>query len=69
MARLTLTAKGLDEVPDAIAANLIWDGKICWFPSLQVGNCLTANGKVDLAFPNNSPQSTTHRISGLNYSI
>ena len=61
--------QGLNEVPDAIAANLIWDGKNLLVPSLQVGNYLTANGKVDLAFPNDSPNQLPTGISGLNLDL
>jgi len=58
--------QGLTELPDAIAANLTWDGKNLLIPSLQVGNYLTANGKVDLAFPNNSPNQLPTGIAGIN---
>jgi translocation and assembly module TamB len=51
--------EGLVEVPDAIAANFTWDGKNLLIPNLQVGNYLTANGKVDLAFGNASDQLPT----------
>ena len=61
--------QGLNEVPDAIAANLIWDGRNLFVPSLQVGNYLTANGKVDLAFPNNSANQLPTGISGLNLDL
>ncbi|HBC40692.1 MAG TPA: hypothetical protein DCZ88_02005 [Pseudanabaena sp.] len=58
--------QGLTEIPDAITANLIWDGKNLLIPSLQVSNYLTANGKVDLAFPNNSPNQLPTGIAGIN---
>ncbi|MFN8787293.1 MAG: translocation/assembly module TamB domain-containing protein [Pseudanabaena sp.] len=58
--------QGLTELPDAITANLIWDGKNLLIPSLQVSNYLTANGNVDLAFPNNSPNQLPTGIAGIN---
>ncbi len=61
--------QGLTEIPDAIAANLVWDGKNLLIPSLQVGNYLTANGKVDLAFPNNSLNEFPTGIAGLNLDL
>ncbi len=61
--------QGLAEVPDAIAANLIWDGRNLLVPSLQVGNYLTANGKVDLTFPNNSLQELPTGIAGINLDL
>ena len=61
--------QGLTEVPDAIAANLTWDGKNLLIPSLQVGNYLTAKGKVDLAFPNNSLDQLPTGIAGLNLDL
>ena len=61
--------QGLTEIPDAIAANLIWDGKNLLIPSLQVGNYLTANGKVDLAFPNNSRNEFPTGIAGINLDL
>lgn len=45
--------QGLTELPDAIAANLTWDGRNLLVPSLEVGNYLTANGKIDLAYDQN----------------
>ncbi|MDX2254391.1 MAG: translocation/assembly module TamB domain-containing protein [Pseudanabaenaceae cyanobacterium bins.39] len=42
--------QGLTELPDAIAANLTWDGKNLLVPALQVGNYLNANGKIQLAY-------------------
>ena len=61
--------EGLREVPDAIAANLIWDGKNLFVPSLQVGNYLTAKGKVDLTFPNNSLSQFPTAIAGINLDL
>ena len=61
--------QGLVEVPDAIAANLIWDGRNLFVPSLQVGNYLTAKGKVDLAFPNNSLSQLPTGIAGINLDL
>lgn len=58
--------QGLTELPDAITANLIWDGKNLLIPTLQVSNYLTANGNVDLAFPNNSPNQLPTGIAGIN---
>jgi translocation and assembly module TamB len=60
--------EGLIEVPDAIAANFTWDGKNLLIPNLQVGNYLTANGKVDLAFGNASDQLPTG-IAGINLDL
>ena len=60
--------EGLVEVPDAIAANFTWDGKNLLIPNLQVGNYLTANGKVDLAFGNPSDQLPTG-IAGINLDL
>jgi translocation and assembly module TamB len=60
--------EGLVEVPDAIAANFTWDGKNLLIPNLQVGNYLTANGKVDLAFGNASDQLPTG-IAGINLDL
>ena len=61
--------QGLTEIPDAIAANLVWDGRNLLIPSLQVGNYLTANGKVDLAFPNNSLNEFPTGIAGINLDL
>ena len=61
--------QGLIELPDAIAANLTWDGKNLLVPSLQVGNYLTANGRIDLAFPNNSPNAFPTGIAGINLDL
>ena len=61
--------QGLTEIPDAIAANFTWDGKNLLIPSLQVGNYLSANGKVDLAFPNNSPNQLPTGIAGINLDL
>ncbi|OIP75557.1 MAG: hypothetical protein AUK48_07285 [Oscillatoriales cyanobacterium CG2_30_44_21] len=61
--------QGLAEVPDAIAANLNWDGKNLLVPSLAVGNYLTANGKVDLLFPNNSPSQLPTGIAAINLDL
>lgn len=61
--------QGLVEVPDAIAANLIWDGKNLLIPSLQVGSYLTAKGRVDLAFPNNAPSQLPTGIAGLDLDL
>ena len=60
--------EGLVEVPDAIAGNFTWDGKNLLIPSLQVGNYLTANGKIDLAFENASNQLPTG-IAGINLDL
>ena len=60
--------EGLVEVPDAIAGNFTWDGKNLLIPSLQVGNYLTANGKIDLAFGNASDQLPTG-IAGINLDL
>ncbi|PZV16508.1 MAG: hypothetical protein DCF20_08335 [Pseudanabaena sp.] len=59
--------QGLTEIPDAIAVNLVWDSKNLLIPSLQVGNYLTANGKVDLVFPNKSQFPTG--IAGINLDL
>jgi translocation and assembly module TamB len=59
--------QGLTEIPDAIAANVTWNGKNLLIPSLQVGNYLTANGKIDLAFP--SPNAFPTGISALNLDL
>ncbi len=61
--------QGLAEVPDAIAANLNWDGKNLLVPSLLVGNYLTANGKIDLLFPNNNPNQLPTGIAGINLDL
>ncbi|ELS31859.1 MULTISPECIES: translocation/assembly module TamB domain-containing protein [Pseudanabaena] len=61
--------QGLTEVPDAISANLTWDGKNLLIPSLQVGNYLTANGKLDLAFPNNATNQLPTGIAGVNLDL
>jgi translocation and assembly module TamB len=61
--------QGLTEVPDAITSNFTWDGKNLLIPSLQVGNYLTANGKVDLAFPNNSLNELPTGIAGVNLDL
>ncbi|OYQ62875.1 hypothetical protein B9G53_19710 [Pseudanabaena sp. SR411] len=61
--------QGLKEVPDAIVANLTWDGRNLLVPSLQVGNYLTANGRVDLAFPNNSLNEFPTGIAGINLDL
>ncbi len=61
--------QGLTEIPDAIAANLIWDGKNLLIPSLQVGSYLTANGKVDLAFPNDAPNQLPTGIASINLDL
>jgi translocation and assembly module TamB len=61
--------QGLTEVPDAIVANLTWDGRNLLVPSLQVGNYLTANGKVDLAFPNSSRNEFPTGIAGINLDL
>lgn len=37
-------------VPDAIKTRLRWDGKSLFVPSVQVGEYLSARGRVDLAF-------------------
>jgi len=61
--------QGLTEVPDAIATNFTWDGKNLLIPSLQVGNYLSANGKIDLAFPNNSTDQLPTGIAGINLDL
>ena len=61
--------QGLVEVPDAIAANLIWDGKNLLVPALQVGSYLTAKGRVDLAFPNNAPNQLPTGIAGIDLDL
>ncbi|MFM7885277.1 MAG: hypothetical protein ACKPCM_00960, partial [Pseudanabaena sp.] len=61
--------QGLTELPDAIAANLTWDGKNLLIPSLQFGNYLTANGKIALAFPDNTPNQLPTGIAGINLDL
>lgn len=61
--------QGLTEIPDAIATNFTWDGKNLLIQSLQVGNYLSANGRVDLAFPNNSPNQLPTGIAGINLDL
>jgi translocation and assembly module TamB len=41
-------ANAVAAIPDAIATKLTWDGKSLYVPSLQVGDYLTAKGRVDL---------------------
>jgi translocation and assembly module TamB len=43
-------ANAVAAVPDAIKARLRWDGKSLFVPSVQVGEYLSARGRVDLAF-------------------
>ncbi len=61
--------EGLVEVPDAIAANFTWDGRNLLIPNLQVGNYLTAKGKVDLAFANNDANQLPTGIAGINLDL
>ncbi|NUN65274.1 hypothetical protein HCU40_11030 [Pseudanabaena biceps] len=61
--------QGLTEVPDAIAANLTWDGKNLRVPSLLVGNYLTANGLIDLAFANDNNNQLPTGIAGINLDL
>lgn len=41
-------ANAVAAIPDAIATKLTWDGKSLYVPSLQVGDYLSAKGRVDL---------------------
>ncbi|MBD2187423.1 translocation/assembly module TamB domain-containing protein [Pseudanabaena mucicola] len=61
--------QGFNELPDLITTNLKWDGRNLLVPSLQVGNYLTANGKVDLAFPNNAPNQLPTGIAGIDLNL
>jgi translocation and assembly module TamB len=58
--------QGLAAIPDAIAANLAWDGKDLLVPDLQVGNYLTAKGRVNLAL---DAQQMPMGIAGLDLDL
>jgi translocation and assembly module TamB len=53
-------------VPDAIKTHLSWDGKSLLVPSLQVGNYLTARGRVDLAV---NEQKVPTAVSGIDLDL
>jgi translocation and assembly module TamB len=53
-------------IPDAIATKLTWDGKSLFVPSLQVGDYLTAKGRVDLTV---NAQKVPTAVSGIDLDL
>ncbi|NKB18685.1 MAG: hypothetical protein HC770_12835 [Pseudanabaena sp. CRU_2_10] len=59
-------ANAVAAIPDAIETRLNWDGKSLFVPSLQVGDYLTAKGRVDLAV---NAQKVPTAVSGIDLDL
>jgi translocation and assembly module TamB len=59
-------ANAVAAIPDAIKTQLTWDGKSLYVPNLQVGDYLTAKGRVDLAV---NAQKVPTAVSGIDLDL
>jgi translocation and assembly module TamB len=59
-------ANAVAAIPDVIKTQLTWDGKSLYVPNLQVGNYLTAKGRVDLAV---NAQKVPTAVSGIDLDL